>query len=109
MYDKIIILNISADLVSMNGGSNFRWAIEAEERNHLWKARHEILYACMALKPGSKVNWAHSFILSASYSIWCFKYTQSLQVLDYNVFIEDVENNQFQFGSLVVWYNLRLK
>ncbi|WAR12916.1 LDHD-like protein [Mya arenaria] len=32
----------------------FRWATDIDERNHLWKARHEILYACMALIPGSK-------------------------------------------------------
>lgn len=42
------------ELVKMNNGSDFRWAIDPDERNHLWKARHEILYACMALKPGSK-------------------------------------------------------
>jgi FAD/FMN-containing dehydrogenase len=43
------------DLVKMNNGSDFKWATDPEERNHLWKARHEILYACMALRPGSKV------------------------------------------------------
>ena len=32
------------------------WARDADERNRLWKARHDILYACMALKPGSKVR-----------------------------------------------------
>ena len=38
----------------MNGGSDFNWATDPEERNHLWKARHDIIYACMALRPGSK-------------------------------------------------------
>ncbi|XP_033753806.1 probable D-lactate dehydrogenase, mitochondrial isoform X2 [Pecten maximus] len=42
------------DIASMNGGSEFKWASDPEERNHLWKARHDILYACMALRPGSK-------------------------------------------------------
>lgn len=42
------------ELVKMNNGSNFKWATDPDERNHLWKARHDILYACMALKPGSK-------------------------------------------------------
>jgi len=50
------VCSLQADLVKMNGGSNFRWAIDPEERSQLWKARHEILYACMALKPGSKVS-----------------------------------------------------
>ena len=40
----------------MNNGSDFKWATDPDERSHLWKARHEILYACMALRPGSKVN-----------------------------------------------------
>ncbi|KAK3608029.1 hypothetical protein CHS0354_031015 [Potamilus streckersoni] len=43
-----------AEIVQANGGSNFVWAKDPEVRNHLWKARHEILYACMALKPGTK-------------------------------------------------------
>ncbi|KAL4235278.1 hypothetical protein ACF0H5_006916 [Mactra antiquata] len=42
------------ELVKMNNGSEFRWATDVDERNHLWKARHDILYACMALRPGSK-------------------------------------------------------
>ncbi|XP_064610361.1 probable D-lactate dehydrogenase, mitochondrial [Liolophura sinensis] len=42
------------ELASMNEGENFVWAKEAEERNRLWKARHDIVYASMALKKGSK-------------------------------------------------------
>ena len=37
-----------------NGGSEFRWAKEAEDRNHLWQARHNLLYAVWALRPGSR-------------------------------------------------------
>ncbi|MDA0306753.1 MAG: FAD-binding oxidoreductase, partial [Proteobacteria bacterium] len=32
----------------------FQWAVKQEDRNRLWQARHDSLYACMALKPGSK-------------------------------------------------------
>lgn len=46
--------SVVAELCAMNNGSDFKWAKDADERNHLWKARHDILYACMALKPGSK-------------------------------------------------------
>lgn len=47
-------VKVVEELVKMNNGSNFKFAIDPDERNHLWKARHDILYACMALKPGSK-------------------------------------------------------
>ena len=39
------------------GGSDFRWTKTTEERNALWQARHDVLYACFALRPGSMV-WA---------------------------------------------------
>ena len=39
------------------GGSDFQWTKTTEERNALWQARHDVLYACFAMKPGCMV-WA---------------------------------------------------
>ncbi|MDA0230002.1 MAG: FAD-binding protein [Proteobacteria bacterium] len=39
------------------GGSDFRWTTTTEERNALWQSRHDVLYACFALRPGCMV-WA---------------------------------------------------
>jgi D-lactate dehydrogenase (cytochrome) len=39
------------------GMGGFRWATKAEDRNKLWEARHNALYSCLALRPGSKA-WA---------------------------------------------------
>jgi D-lactate dehydrogenase (cytochrome) len=36
------------------GGSAFQVAERSEDRSRLWKARHEIYYACMAFRPGRK-------------------------------------------------------
>jgi len=41
-------------LAADNGGSEFRWATTTEDRARLWRARHNTLFAALALRPGSK-------------------------------------------------------
>jgi D-lactate dehydrogenase (cytochrome) len=36
------------------GGEKFAFATAEEERNRLWKARHDAYWACLALRPGSR-------------------------------------------------------
>ena len=36
------------------GGRDFAWSANQEERNQLWRARHDLLYALMARWPGRK-------------------------------------------------------
>lgn len=36
------------------GGSEIKWAERQEDRNRLWKARHDAFHAAVAWRPGAK-------------------------------------------------------
>jgi D-lactate dehydrogenase (cytochrome) len=42
------------EMAAENGGSDFQWATKTEERATLWRARHDTLWAALALRPGSR-------------------------------------------------------
>jgi D-lactate dehydrogenase (cytochrome) len=44
-----------SSIAAENGGRDFQWATRLEDRDRLWKARHDALYAALALRPGSRV------------------------------------------------------
>lgn len=41
-------------LAAERGGHAFQWATKLEDRERLWRARHDALYAAIALRPGSR-------------------------------------------------------
>ena len=43
------------EIISEYGGSDYKWATKTEERNQLWRARHNAYYAAKALRPGCRV------------------------------------------------------
>jgi D-lactate dehydrogenase (cytochrome) len=42
------------EIAAEHGGSDFQWATATEDRARLWQARHNTLYAALALRPGCK-------------------------------------------------------
>ena len=41
-------------LAAERGGTGFTWATRLEDREKLWQARHDALYAALALRPGAR-------------------------------------------------------
>lgn len=42
------------EIASGNGGGPFLWTANAEERDRLWRARHDAYFAALLLRPGAK-------------------------------------------------------
>jgi len=42
------------EIAAANGSGEFRWATRAEDRNRLWKARHEAYFSALTLRPGAR-------------------------------------------------------
>lgn len=47
-------LDLMRMICAENGGGELQFASQPEDRTRLWKARHEIYYACMSFSPGRK-------------------------------------------------------
>ena len=58
------------------GAADFRWAHRTEDRGALWQARHDALYAALALKPGA-VAWATDVCVPLSRLAECIAETRS--------------------------------
>jgi len=64
-----------ASLVSENGGGDFVWAVQTEDRTRIWEARHNAYYASVALRPGCK-GWSTDVCVPISALADCIRETQ---------------------------------
>jgi D-lactate dehydrogenase (cytochrome) len=62
-------------LAAEHGGGAFTWATRLEDRERLWQARHDALYAALALRPGSRA-WTTDVCVPISRLADCILETQ---------------------------------
>jgi D-lactate dehydrogenase (cytochrome) len=62
-------------LAADRGGRGFAWATRLEDRERLWQARHDALYAALALRPGSRA-WTTDVCVPISRLAECIVDTQ---------------------------------
>lgn len=62
-------------VASDHGGGAFQWATQTEQRNALWKARHDVTYANKALRPGCEI-WATDVCVPISRLAECILQTK---------------------------------
>lgn len=58
------------------GGASFRWTENEEDRNALWQARHDALYAALALRPGARA-WSTDLCVPISRLADCISETRA--------------------------------
>jgi D-lactate dehydrogenase (cytochrome) len=66
-------------LATDRGGRGFSWATRLEDRERLWQARHDALYASLALRPGSRA-WTTDVCVPISRLAECIVDTQHQHV-----------------------------
>jgi len=67
---------IVQEFAAEQGGTEFRWAESAEERNKLWHARHQAHYALMAMRPGCRA-WPTDVCVPISRLAQCITETEA--------------------------------
>ena len=73
-YVREQVESVSA-IAAANGGGAFDWATKPEDRNRLWRARHEAFYAAVGLRAGC-VGWTTDVCVPISRLAECIAKTK---------------------------------
>ena len=63
------------EICGEHGGANFQWTTHEEDRRVLWRARHDVAYACKLLRPDSRL-WATDVCVPISRLTECIVQTR---------------------------------
>ncbi len=63
------------EIATENSGGNFHWTANAEERNRMWRARHEVAWAGKRLHPKGEI-WATDVCVPISRLAECIQQTR---------------------------------
>lgn len=67
---------LTQEIAQENGGSNFNWSSNTEERNKLWRARHDVAYAGKLLHPKGQI-WPTDVCVPISRLADCINQTRA--------------------------------
>ncbi len=67
--------SLTQDIASENTGSEFSWTSNTEERNRMWKARHDVAYALKSLRPDGQI-WSTDVCVPISKLADCINQTR---------------------------------
>ena len=68
-------INVVEDISKNNNGSEFKWAESTEDRNKLWKARHEIYYAVKSQGNNTRI-YSTDVCVPISNLVECIKFAE---------------------------------
>ena len=69
-------INVVQDISKNNNGSDFKWAANTEERNTIWKARHNVYYSVKAQGDNVRV-YATDVCVPISNIVECIKFAEN--------------------------------
>jgi len=69
-------VSIVKEISKNNNGSEFKWADSMEERNKLWKARHDVYYSVKSQRPNIRV-YTTDICVPISNLVECIKFAET--------------------------------
>ncbi len=66
---------LAQSIAGENGGSAFQWTTNTEERNRMWRARHDVAYASKLLRPDGRI-WSTDVCVPISRLAECIDQTR---------------------------------